>query len=166
MLLAKASNAIVIGFHVRPDANARGAAEREKVDIRTYRVIYEAVEDVKAALEGLLAPEEKEVVFGEAEVRQTFKISGVGTIAGCLVRHGVIRRGVKLRVVRDGVEVYAGAISSLKRFKEDVREVREGLECGIGVENFNDVKVGDVLEAYQIEEVARSLETAGTGKDA
>ncbi len=166
VLLAKASNAIVIGFHVRPDANARGAAEREKVDIRTYRVIYEAVEDVKAALEGLLAPEEKEVVFGEAEVRQTFKISGVGTIAGCLVRHGVIRRGVKLRVVRDGVEVYAGAISSLKRFKEDVREVREGLECGIGVENFNDVKVGDVLEAYQIEEVARSLETAGTGKDA
>ncbi len=165
VLLAKASNAIIIGFHVRPDANARGAAEREKVDIRTYRVIYEAVEDVKAALEGLLAPEEKEIVLGEAEVRQTFKISGVGTIAGCFVRNGVIRRGAKMRVIRDGVEIYDGAISSLKRFKEDVREVRDGLECGIGVENFNDVKVGDVLEAYQIEEVARSLETAGTGKD-
>ncbi len=165
VLLAKASSAIVVGFHVRPDANARAAAERESVDIRTYRVIYEAVEDVKAALEGLLSPEKKEIVLGEAEVRQTFKISGVGTIAGCYVRNGIIRRGAKMRVIRDGVEVYAGGIGSLKRFKEDVREVREGLECGIGVENFNDIKVGDVLEAYQIEEVARSLETAGTGKD-
>jgi translation initiation factor IF-2 len=166
VLLAKAANAIVVGFHVRPDANARGAAEREKVDIRTYRVIYEALEDVKAALEGMLAPEEREIVLGEAEVRQIFKISGVGTIAGCFVRNGIIRRGAKMRVIRDGVEIYNGGLSSLKRFKDDVREVREGLECGIGIENFNDVKVGDVLEAYQIEEVARSLETAGSQRDA
>ncbi len=165
VLLAKASEAIIVGFHVRPDANARATAEREKVDIRTYRVIYEAVEDVRAALEGMLAPEEREVVFGEAEVRETFKISGTGTIAGCYVRHGVIRRGAKMRVIRDAVEVYDGNIGSLKRFKDDVREVKEGLECGIGVENFNDVKVGDVLEAYQIEEVARSLETVSSGKD-
>ncbi len=158
VLLAKASDAIVIGFNVRPDANARGAAEREKVDLRTYRVIYNAVEDVKAALEGMLAPEQKEVVLGEAEVRQLFKISGVGTIAGCYVRHGTIRRAASIRVVRDGVVVYDGAVASLKRFKEDVREVKEGLECGIGVENFNDVKVDDLLEAYQIEEIARSLE--------
>ncbi len=158
VLLAKASDAIVIGFNVRPDANSRSAAEREKVDIRTYRVIYNAVEDVKAALEGMLAPEQREVVFGEAEVRELFKISGVGTIAGCYVRHGVIRRAASIRVVRDGVVVYDGTMASLKRFKEDVREVKEGLECGIGVENFNDVKVDDTLEAYQIEEIARSLE--------
>jgi translation initiation factor IF-2 len=157
VLLAKASGAIVIGFNVRPDANARHAAEKEKVDLRTYRVIYNAVEDVKAALEGMLAPEEKELVLGEAEVRQIFKISGVGTIAGCHVRHGTMRRGASIRVVRDGVVVYDGGMSSLKRFKDDVREVKEGLECGIGVENFNDVKVDDILEAYQIEKIARSL---------
>ena len=165
ILLARASEAVVIGFHVRPDANARSVAEREKVDIRTYRVIYEAVEDVRNALEGLLAPEKRETVFGEAEVRQTFKISGVGTIAGCYVRHGTIKRSAKIRVIRDSVEVYHGGIGSLKRFKDDVREVKEGLECGIGVENFNDLKVGDVLEAYTVEEVARSLEPAGAGRD-
>jgi translation initiation factor IF-2 len=165
VLLAKASEAIIVGFHVRPDANARAAAERERVDIRTYRVIYEAVEDVRAALEGMLAPEQKEIVLGEAEVRQTFKISGVGTVAGCYVRSGVIRRAARIRVVRDGVVVYDGQIGSLRRFKEDVREVKEGLECGIGVENFNDVKVGDVLEAYRIEEVARTLAPAGSVKD-
>jgi len=165
VLLAKASNAIVVGFHVRPDANARSVAEREKVDIRTYRVIYEAVEDVRAALEGMLSPEEKETVFGEAEVREVFKISGVGSIAGCYVRHGVIKRNARIRVIRDAVEVYDGTLGSLKRFKDDVREVKEGLECGIGVANFNDVKVADVLEAYSIEEVARSLEPAGAVKD-
>jgi translation initiation factor IF-2 len=165
VLLAKASQAIIVGFHVRPDANARAAAEREKVDIRTYRVIYDAVEDVRSALEGLLAPEHKEVVLGEAEVRQTFKISGVGTIAGCFVRAGVIRRGARIRVVRDGVVVYDGDIASLKRFKDDVREVKEGLECGIGVQDFNDVKVRDVLEAYRIEEIARSLQPAGVVKE-
>ena len=167
VLLAKASQAIIVGFHVRPDANARGTAEREKVDIRTYRVIYEAVEEVKAALEGLLAPEEKEVILGEAEVRETFKISGVGVIAGCLVRNGVIRRSNRIRVVRDAVEVYAGSMSSLKRFKDDVREVRDGLECGIGIENFNDLKVGDVLETFEVQQIARSLESAaGAPKNA
>ena len=151
---------------MRPDANARAIAEREKVDIRTYRVIYEAMEEVKAALEGLLAPEKREVVLGEAEVRQIFKISGVGVIAGCFVRNGVIRRGTSIRVLRDAVEVFSGGIASLKRFKDDVREVKEGLECGIGVENFNDLKVGDVLESFKVEEVARSLEPAGVTKDA
>jgi translation initiation factor IF-2 len=164
VLLAKASQAIIIGFHVRPDTNARAAAEREHVDIRAYRVIYEAVEDVKAALEGLLKPEEKEVVVGEAEVRQLFKISGVGTIAGCYVRNGLIQRGAKARVLRDSVVVYTGAFASLRRFKDDVREVKDGLECGIGIENFNDVKVGDVIEAFRIESVARSLETAGPAR--
>src|SRR5437879_455774 len=157
VLLAKASGAIVIGFHVRPDANARASAERERVEIRTYRIIYEAVEEVRAAMEGLLTPEKKEVILGEAEVRQIFKIAKVGTIAGCFVRSGVIPRTARVRVIRDGVEVYEGSIASLKRFKDDVREVREGFECGIGIENFNDVKVGDVIEAYKIEEVARSL---------
>jgi translation initiation factor IF-2 len=165
VLLAKASQAIIVGFHVRPDANARAAAEREKVDIRTYRVIYDAIEDVRAALEGLLAPEKKEVVLGEAQVLQTFKISGVGTIAGCMVRSGAIRRGVRIRVVREGVVVYENEIASLKRFKDDVREVKEGLECGIGVQGFNDVKVGDVLEAFRVEEVARSLQPAGVVKE-
>ncbi|HZI22944.1 MAG TPA: translation initiation factor IF-2 [Gemmatimonadales bacterium] len=157
VLLAKASNAIIIGFHVRPDSNARASAEREKVEIRTYRIIYEAVEEVKAAMEGLLTPEKKEVVLGEAEVRQLFKIAKVGTIAGSFVRSGVIPRTARVRVIRDGVEVYDGTLASLKRFKDDVREVREGFECGIGVENFNDLKVGDLIEAYRVEEVARSL---------
>ena len=157
VLLAKASGAIILGFHVRPDSNARAAAERERVEIRTYRIIYEAVDEVKAAMEGLLAPEKREVVLGEAEVRQLFKIAKVGTIAGSFVRSGVIPRTARVRVIRDGVEVYDGALSSLKRFKDDVREVREGFECGIGVENFNDLKVGDLIEAYRVEEVARSL---------
>jgi translation initiation factor IF-2 len=162
VLLAKASGAIIIGFHVRPDSNARASAERERVEIRTYRIIYEAVDEVKAAMEGLLAPEKKEVVMGEAEVRQLFKIAKIGTIAGSFVRSGVIPRTARVRVVRNGVEVYDGVLSSLKRFKDDAREVREGFECGIGVENFNDVKVGDLIEAYRIEEIARSLD-AGAG---
>ena len=157
VLLAKASGAIIVGFHVRPDSNARASAERERVEIRTYRIIYEAVEEVKLAMEGLLAPEKKEVVLGEAEVRQIFKIAKVGTIAGCFVRSGVIPRTGRVRVIRNGVEVYDGTLASLKRFKDDVREVREGFECGIGIENFNDVKVGDLIESYRIEEVARSL---------
>ena len=157
VLLAKASNAIIIGFHVRPDSNARASAERERVEIRTYRIIYEAVDEVKAAMEGLLAPEQKEVVLGEAEVRQIFKIAKIGTIAGSFVRSGVIPRTAKVRLIRNGVEVYDGTLASLKRFKDDAREVREGFECGIGVENFNDVKVGDLIEAYRIDEVARTL---------
>ncbi len=157
VVLAAASTAIIIGFHVRPDARARAAAEREGVDIRLYRVIYEVAEDVRKAMEGLLAPEEREVVLGSAEVRKTFKVGRLGTIAGCQVADGVIPRTARVRVVRDGVEVYEGAIASLKRFKDDVREVREGFECGINVEGFNDVKVGDVIEAYKIEEVQRTL---------
>jgi translation initiation factor IF-2 len=166
VLLAKASAAIIIGFHVRPDSNARAAAERERVEIRTYRIIYEAVEEVKLAMEGLLAPEKKEVVLGEAEVRQIFKIAKVGTIAGSFVRSGVIPRAGRVRVIRDGVEVYDGTLASLKRFKDDAREVREGFECGIGVENFNDVKVGDLIESYRVEEIARSLGSGPVAKPA
>ena len=157
VLLAKASGAIILGFHVRPDANARTAAEREGVDIRTYRIIYEAVEDVKNALEGLLKPEEKETILGDAEVIELFKVSRVGTIAGSMVRSGVITRTSKVRVIRDGVAVYTGNLASLKRFKDDAKEVKEGLECGIGIENFNDVKVGDRIEAYRMEEIKRTL---------
>jgi translation initiation factor IF-2 len=162
ILLAKASGAIVLGFHVRPDSNARSAAEREQVDVRTYRIIYEAVEDVRNALEGLLKPEERETVLGEAEVLQLFKVSKVGTIAGCTVRSGMIQRTAKARVIRDGSPVYTGALSSLKRFKDDVREVREGLECGIGIENFNDLKVGDRIESFRMEEIKRTLQPAAS----
>jgi translation initiation factor IF-2 len=157
VLLAKASGAIILGFHVRPDANARSAAEREGVDIRTYRIIYEAVDDVKAALEGLLKPEQKETILGEAEVLELFKVSKVGTIAGCMVRSGIIQRTAKARVVRDGTVVYTGDLGSLKRFKDDAKEVREGLECGIGIENFNDLKVGDRIESFRVEEIKRTL---------
>jgi translation initiation factor IF-2 len=157
ILLAKASGAIIIGFHVRPDNNARTAAEREGVDIKLYRVIYEAVDDVRAALAGLLRPEEREVTLGEAEVRELFRVPKVGVVAGCYVRSGVMTRQGKVRVIRDGVEIYDGTIASLRRFKDDVREVREGFECGIGIENFNDLKVGDVIECYRTEEVARTL---------
>ncbi|MEZ4456553.1 MAG: hypothetical protein R2882_08405 [Gemmatimonadales bacterium] len=162
VLLATTGGAIILGFHVRPDANARAMAEREHVDIRTYRVIYEAVEDVRKALEGLLKPEEKEIILGEAEVLETFKVSKIGTIAGCSVRSGTILRTARARVVRDGSSVYTGNISSLKRFKDDVKEVKEGLECGIGIENFNDLKVGDRIEAFRIEEVKRTLPAAAS----
>jgi translation initiation factor IF-2 len=160
ILLARASGAIIIGFHVRPDNNARSAAERENVEIKLYRIIYEAVADVRAALEGMLRPEEREVVLGEAEVLETFKVPKIGLIAGCAVRTGIIRRDARVRVIRDAVEVYEGTIGSLRRFKDDVKEVREGFECGIGVENFNDLKVGDRIECYRTEEVARTLESA------
>ncbi len=160
ILLARASGAIIVGFHVRPDNNARAAAEREGVDIKLYKIIYEAVEDVRAALEGMLRPEEREVVLGEAEVRELFKVPKMGVIAGCSVRNGVINRQGRVRVIRDAVEVYDGNISSLRRFKDDVKEVREGFECGIGIENFNDIKVGDVLECYKKEQVARTLTSA------
>ena len=160
ILLAKAAGAIIIGFHVRPDNKARSAADRENVEIKLYKIIYEAVADVRAALEGMLRPDEKEVVFGEAEVRNTFKVSKVGTIAGCFVRSGMINRQGRVRVIRDGKEVYEGTIGSLRRFKDDVKEVKDGFECGIGVENFNDLKVGDVLECYRREIVARTLVSA------
>ena len=163
ILLARASGAIIIGFHVRPDNNARAAAERENVDIKLYRIIYEAVADVRAALEGMLRPEEREVILGDAEVLETFKVPKLGLIAGCAVRSGIIRRDGRVRIIRDSVEVYEGTIHSLRRFKDDVREVREGFECGIGIENFNDLKVGDRIECYRTEEVARTLESAPQG---
>lgn len=157
VLLAATSGAIIIGFHVRPTAEARAVAAREGVDIRPYNIIYEAIEEVRSALEGMLSPEEKEVLLGVAEVRELFKVPKIGVIAGCQVREGVIDRKSKVRVVRDGVVAFDGEISSLRRFKDDVKEVREGYECGIGVANFNDLKVGDAIECYKVESVARSL---------
>ncbi len=155
VMFASASNAIVIGFNVRPDATARTLAEKEKVDIRTYRVIYNAIEDVEAAMKGMFKPVYKEVEMGRISVRNTFKISGVGTIAGAYVQDGKVTRSAQVRVVRDGVVVYDGKISSLKRFKDDVKEVASGYECGISFENFNDVHEGDVIEAYTMEQVER-----------
>jgi translation initiation factor IF-2 len=163
-LLAATSSAIIIGFHVRPDADARNVAEQEGVDIRLYDVIYEAIEDVRAALEGLLAPEEREVLLGAAEVRQLFKVPRAGTVAGCYVTEGVIRRNDPVRLVRDGIQVYRGHLGSLKRFKDDVREVREGFECGMNIDGYNDVKVGDIIECFTIEEVARTLASTTTGR--
>jgi translation initiation factor IF-2 len=157
VMLASASNAIVIGFNVRPDANARKAADTEKVDIRLYRVIYEAIEDVKAAMSGLLDPEYKEVILGRAEVRQTFKVSKVGTIAGCYVTEGKMVRDAGVRLIRDGVVVYEGKLDSLKRFKDDAKEVVQNYECGLTLERFNDIQEGDIIEAFTMEEVQREL---------
>jgi translation initiation factor IF-2 len=164
VLLATTAGAIVIGFHVRPTGEARALAGREGVDIKLYSIIYEAVEDVRAALEGMLTPEEKEVLLGVAEVRQLFKVPRVGTVAGCYVTEGVIDRKSRIRVVRNGVQVYEGELGSLKRFKDDVREVREGFECGLNVEGFNDVKVGDHIECYRVESIARTLAGAAGGE--
>ena len=157
ILLASASDAIILGFNVRPDANAREVAVREQVDIRLYRVIYEVVEDIRAALSGLLAPKVEESVQGEAQVRELFQVPRVGTIAGCLVSQGLILRTTSARVLRDGVVIYEGRIGSLRRFKDDVREVQNGFECGIGIENFNDVKIGDVIETYELVETSRTI---------
>jgi len=155
--LALTSSAIVVGFNVRPDAQARDLAEKEGVDVRLYRVIYDAIDDVRSALAGMLSPEEKETELGRAEVRALFRVPRAGVIAGCYVLEGNILRNARARVVRDGVVAYDGRISSLRRFKDDVREVAEGFECGIGIENFNDIKEGDVIEAYEVREVAREL---------
>ena len=155
--LAMASDAIIVGFNVRPSAGARELAEAEGVDIRTYRVIYDAIDDIKAALSGLLKPEQRERILGEAEVRQTFRVPKLGVVAGSYVRSGVIRRNASVRLVRDGVIVYDGKIGSLRRFKDDAAEVREGFECGIGLDNYQDVKEGDIIEAYEVEEFARSI---------
>jgi translation initiation factor IF-2 len=164
VLLAETAGAVIIGFRVRPDAKARQLAERDGVDIQLYDVIYNAVNDVRAALEGMLAPEQREVILGAAEVREVFRITRVGTIAGCHVTEGTIDRRSKARVIRDGSVVYNGELSSLKRFKDDVREVREGFECGIGIGNFNDIKVGDVIECYKVDEIARTLAGAASGR--
>ena len=157
VLLAAASGAIVVGFHVRPDARVRELAEREKVEIRLYDIIYKAVEDVKQALEGLLKPEIKEVVLGAAEIREVFKLSKSGTVAGCMVTSGTIPRTGKVRLLREGQTVWTGRIGSLRRFKDDVREVTSGFECGIALDGMNDVKVGDVIEAFTTEEIQRTL---------
>ncbi|RMH66587.1 MAG: translation initiation factor IF-2 [Bacteroidetes bacterium] len=158
VMLASASDAVIIGFQVRPVAGAREAAEREEVEIRTYSVIYNAIEDVRDALEGLLSPEESEKTIGVVEVREIFKVPKVGTVAGCYVTEGRIHRNDRIRLVREGVVIYDGRISSLKRFKDDVREVQSGYECGLSIENYNDIKVGDVVEAYEIIETKRKLE--------
>jgi translation initiation factor IF-2 len=164
VLLATTAGAIVIGFHVRPTGEARAVAAREGVDIRLYNIIYEAVEDVRSALEGMLTPEEKEVLLGVAEVRQIFKVPRIGTVAGCYVQEGVLDRKGRVRLVRDAVQVYEGTLGSLKRFKDDVREVREGFECGLSIEGYNDLKVGDHIECYRVEEVARTLAGSTSGE--
>ena len=155
VMLASASNALIVGFNIRPDRTATDAAARDKVEIRTYRIIYDCIEEIKAAMKGMLAPEFKENVIGHAEVRQTIHVPGVGTIAGSYVTDGKVARNAQIRVLRDSVVIFEDQISSLKRFKDDAKEVNNGYECGIGLEKFNDIKVGDVLEAFVMEEVAR-----------
>jgi len=155
VMFASASNAIIIGFNVRPDSKAKSLAEKEKVDIRLYRIIYDAIDDLKAAMKGMLEPEFREKELGKAEVRAVFRVPNVGNVAGCYVIEGKIIRNANIRVVRDGIVIFEGKISSLKRFKDDVKEVQSGFECGIGIERFNDIKEGDVLEAYQMEEIPR-----------
>jgi translation initiation factor IF-2 len=158
VMLAAASNAIIIGFSVRAEPKATELAQREGVDIRLYNIIYNAIDDIKAAMEGLLEPTLKERILGRAEVRQTFHVSKIGTIAGSYVIDGVMtRQNDGVRVLRHNVLIYEGKLHSLKRFKDDAREVQAGYECGIGVENFNDIKVGDVIEAYVIDKVAAKL---------
>ena len=155
VILASASNAIIIGFNVRPDAMAKAAAEREKVDMRLYRVIYNAIEDIEAAIKGMLDPVYREKVIGHVEVRQIYKASGVGTIAGCYVLDGSITKDAQSRIVRDGIVIYEGELASLKRFKDDVKEVKSGFECGIVFEKYNDIKEGDQIEAFVMEEIPR-----------
>jgi translation initiation factor IF-2 len=157
VLLASASDAIIIGFNVRPSVKIKELAEKEKVDIRSYDVIYNALDDIKKAMTGMLAPTLEERIIGSAEVRQTFHVPKIGTIAGCYVIDGKVERNAHGRVLREGVVIYKGRISSLRRFKDDAKEVPSGYECGIGIENFNDIKVGDIIEAYVVDEVAGKL---------
>ncbi|WP_028973528.1 translation initiation factor IF-2 [Spirochaeta cellobiosiphila] len=155
--LAAASNAIIVGFHVRPTPQALSIAEEEKVEVRKYNIIYDAVEDIKEAMEGMLSPELKEETIGSVEVRETFKVPKIGVIAGCMVTDGTIRRNAMVNLIRDGIQIFNGKISSLKRFKDDVKEVNRGYECGVGLENYNDLKVGDTIEVYEIREIAKKL---------
>ncbi|WP_044746875.1 translation initiation factor IF-2 [Bacillus alveayuensis] len=155
IILASASNAIVVGFNVRPDANAKRVAETENVDIRLHRIIYKVIEEIEAAMKGMLDPEYEEKVIGQLEVRQTFKVSKIGTIAGCYVTDGMVTRDSGIRLIRDGIVIFEGEIDTLKRYKDDVKEVAQGYECGITIKNFNDIKEGDVLEAYVMEEIKR-----------
>ena len=164
VLLASASDAIIVGFQVRPSSGARNLAEKEGVQIKTYSIIYEAIDEIKSAIEGMLEPTKEEKVMGEVEVRETFKISKVGTIAGAYVNSGMISRNALIRVVRDGIVMYpnkqgqVGEVAALKRFKDDVKEVKKGLECGVLVKNYNDIKVGDIIEAYEIVEIKQTLD--------
>jgi len=158
VMLASASQAIVLGFNVRPQGKASSTAKKEGVEVRTYNVIYEAIDDVKAAMKGLLAPKVVQADLGKAEVRQTFGIPKIGTIAGCMVQEGKINRGARARLVRDGIVVWDGPIGSLRRFKEDAKEVQAGMECGIGLQGFNDVKEHDIIECYEEKQVEATLE--------
>ena len=155
--LASASDAIIIGFQVRPSLSARKLAETEQIDIRLYSIIYKAIEEIKAAMEGMLSPDIEEKVLGTAEVRETFEITKVGTIAGCYVTDGLIKRSSKIRLIRDGIVIHTGILGSLKRFKDDVREVKNNYECGLNIDKFDDLKIGDVIEAFEEVEVARKL---------
>jgi translation initiation factor IF-2 len=155
--LAAASKAVIIGFNIRADALARKLAEASGVDIRYYNIIYDAVDEVKAALAGMLAPERKESVIGLVEIREVYKISKVGTVAGCMVLDGMVRRGAQIRLLRDNVVIHTGELDSLKRFKDDVREVKAGFECGLSLKNFNDIEKSDQLEVFEVVEVARTL---------
>ena len=161
VLLAATSNAIILGFHVRPTATAQALADREKVEIRKYNIIYDVVDDIRSAMEGLLAPDLKEETVGTVEVRQVFKVPKIGTIAGCYVTGGRVRRNGQVRLIRESVQVYEGKISSLKRFKDDAREVEAGFECGIGIEGYQDIRVGDVIEVFEVREVAKKLSEGG-----
>ena len=156
IIFASTSNAIIIGFNVRPDNNALILAEKEKVDIRTYRLIYEALDDIKSAMIGLLDPDIKEVYLGRVEIRQLYKISNVGTVAGCYVLDGKITRNCNVRVLRQGVVIFESKLSSLKRFKDDVKEVAKGYECGLSIENFNDLKEEDIIEGFEMKEFKRN----------
>ena len=160
VLLASASSAYIIGFQVRPSSTARKLAEKEEIQIRLYSVIYKAIEEMRDAMEGLLSAKIEENIVGTAEIRETFKISKIGTIAGCFVTEGKILRSSKVRILREGIVVYTGLLGSLKRFKDDIKEVAKGYECGLNIEKFNDIKVGDVVEAYEDVEVKQTLEDA------
>ena len=153
IMLASASNAIIYGFNIRPTAAIRKKAEEEGVEIRLHNIIYKALEELESAMKGMLAPVYEEVVTGQAEVRQTFKVSRIGTIAGSYVTDGVIHRESSVRLIRDGIVIYTGKLGSLRRFDNDVKEVTQGFECGLTIENFNDIKVGDVIEAFEDQEV-------------
>ena len=157
VMLAAASNAIIVGFQVRPSMTARKLAEKEEIDIRLYSIIYDAIEEVKAAMEGMLSPDIKEEITATIEIREVFKITKVGSVAGCMVKEGKVKRGSKIRLIRDGIVIYSGELGSLKRFKEDVKEVMSGYECGLNIQNYNDIKIGDIIEAYEETEVKKTL---------
>ncbi|MEQ9008984.1 MAG: translation initiation factor IF-2, partial [Ekhidna sp.] len=157
VLLASASDAVIVGFQVRPSGSARKLAEIEEIEIRLYSIIYDAINDVKDAMEGMLEPTSEEVITGNIEVREVYKITKVGTVAGCYVTDGNVKRSNKVRLVRDGIVVYTGEINQLKRFKDDVAEVKSGYECGLSIKNFNDIKEGDIIEGFEVKEVKRTL---------